>query len=177
MPPFDYDYYDDPVYRAAAAAAKARSHGHCRNCGRKRPLEAHHWAKPYPPAHLTTADVLTALCRDCHDEAQDFRFFLDAGGSPEDYRATHSELLANLVRPADDGRRVGRAVLFEGQWAALVTGGSRPCVGEAFWLFLRSRRAWRNVVVTEVVDGWPGHWRVRKRFLYDGADAMRQAAA
>ena len=70
------------------------------------------------------------------------------------------------------------AVWFEGEWGALVTGRARPRVDESFWLFLRSRRAWQNVVVTEVVDGWPGHWRVRKRwFLDDGNDASRQAAA
>ena len=170
-PPFDYNH---PVYRAAAEAAKALSGGHCRKCGRKRPLHAHHWTKgPYPPAHLTTADDLTALCRDCHDEAHSFRFFLDAGGSPDDYRTAHSELVASLVRPFDDGRQVGRAVWFEGEWGALVTGRSRPRVDESFWLFLRSRRAWQNVSVTEVVDGRPGHWRVRKNwFLYAGADAV-----
>ena len=98
---------------AAAEAAKDVSRGHCRKCGCKRPLEAHHWTKgPYPPAHLTTADDLTALCCDCHDEAHDFRFFLDAGGLP-----------------ADDGRQVGRAVWFEGEWGALVTGRARPSAG------------------------------------------------
>lgn len=176
-PPFDYDYYNDSVFRAAAEAAKARSRGHCQKCGRKRPLEAHHWTQePYPPAHKTTVADLTAFCRDCHAEAHDFRFFLDAGGSPEKYLAVHSELVAFLVRPADDGRQVGRAVWFEGEWGALVTGGSRPRVDENFWLFLRSKRVWRDVVVTEVVDGWPGHWRVRKQFL-GRSDEVRKTAA
>ena len=161
-PPFNYNH---SVYLAGGAAAKARSLGHCQKCGRKRPLEAHHWSMTYPPAHLTTPDDLTAFCRDCHDEAHDFRFFLDAGGSPDDYRAAHSELVAILLRPADDGRQVGRVAWFEEEWGALVTGRSRPRVDEDFWLFLRSTRAWRHVVVTEVVDGRPGHWRVRKRFL------------
>ena len=97
-PPFDYD---DSVYRAAAEAAKDQTHGHCRKCGRELPLEAHHWTKgPYPPPHLTTANDLTAFCRDCHDEAHDFRFFLDVGGAPEDYRKACSETVATiLLRP------------------------------------------------------------------------------
>ena len=73
-----------------------------------------------------------------------------------------------LSRPSDDGRQVGRAVWFGDGWGALVSGASRPRVGEAFWLFLRTTREWRVVAVTEVIDGWPGHWRVRKRFLDSG---------
>ena len=142
---------------AGNAAASARSR---RTTGPRDPTRR----------HLTTADDLTALCCDCHDEAHDFRFFLDAGGLPDDYRTAHSELVASLVRPADDGRQVGRAVWFEGEWGALITGRARPRVGESFWLFLRSRRAWQNVVVTEVVDGRPGHWRVRKRWCLGPAD-------
>ena len=30
---------------------------------------------------------------------------------------------------------------------------------------MRSRREWRDVVVTDVLAGRPGCWRVRKRFL------------
>ena len=42
-----------------------------------------------------------------------------------------SELVANLSRPVDDERQVGRAVRFEDDdWGALVTGASRPRVGE-----------------------------------------------
>ena len=126
-------------YRAAAEAAKDQTHGHCRKCGRKLPLEAHHWTKgPYPPAHLTTENDLTAFCRDCHDEAHDFRFFLDVGGAPEDYRKACSETVATLLlRPEAVRRslmRVGRAVWCEGRWAALVTGGARPRCGEVFRL-------------------------------------------
>ena len=91
--------YNDSVYLDAAEEAKFRSLGHCQKCGRLLQLEAHHWSKTYPPADLTTPDDLTAFCRDCHDEAHDFRFFLDAGGSPDDYRAAHSELVATLLRP------------------------------------------------------------------------------
>ena len=141
---------------------------------------------------------MTAFCRDCHDEAHDFRFFLDVGGAPEDYRKACSETVATLLlRPEAVRRslmRVGRAVWCEGRWAALVTGGARPRCGEVFCLFMRSRREWRDVVVTDVLDGRPGCWRVRKRFLGAGDDvrlmcidagraeqptpaAMRQAAA
>ena len=179
-PPFDHDYYDHPRSRAAAEEAKAGVRGHCQECGEKRPLEAHHYAKgPYPPAHLTTADDLTALCRDCHAKAHLGRFLHDVGGvSEEDYLAAHSELVAQLVRPVDDGLQVGWVVSFEGEWGAIVTGRAIPRVGEHFWLFLRSSRTWENVVVTEVVDGRPGHWRVRKRWTLDaGDDTLRQAAA
>ena len=61
---------------------------------------------------------------------------------------------------------------FGGDWGALVTGTSRPRIGEAFRLFLRGRHEWRDVAVTAVVDGRPGNWRVRKRFL-DGGDPVR----
>ena len=61
--------------------------------------------------------------------------------------------------------RVGYSVWAEG-WAAVVTGPSRPQVGEeVFALFLRSKNEWRAVAVTEVIDGQPEYWRVRKRFL------------
>ena len=117
---------------------------------------------------------MTAFCRDCHDEAHDFRFFLDVGGSPEEYRKAGSETVATLLlRPEAVRRslmRVGRAVRCEGRWAALVTGGARPRIGEVFRLFMRSRREWQDVVVTEVLDGRPGCWRVRKRFLVTGDD-------
>ena len=73
------------------------------------------------------------------------------------------------------------------QWAAIVTGRSRPRVGEVFWLFLYRRREWVSVAVTDVVDGRPGHWLVRKQFLghdeevrlpcVNGAAAERVATA
>ena len=164
--------YDDPNFRAAADEAKDQSAGRCRRCGRKLPLEAHHYGRSYPPASKTKASHLTALCRDCHDDTHDFTFFLDVGGSPVDYRAVVSEVIAILARPEDDGRRVGRVVVFDEDWGALVTGGARPRVGEVFWLGLISKREWVTVAVTEVTDGRPGHWRVRKRFL--GGDEARR---
>ena len=66
-----------------------------------------------------------------------------------------------------------RPVWAEGQWVALVTGWWRPAVGEVVALFLRSKNEWRTVAVTEVIDGCPGCWRVRKRFLR--ADEIRPA--
>ena len=83
-----------------------------------------------------------------------------------------SELVASLSRPVDDGRQVGRAVWFGGGWGALVTGASRPQVDEGVWLFLRKTSSWWLVAVTEVIDGRPGCWRVRKQFL--GADEERR---
>ena len=162
--PFDYD---DPDFRAAADEAKDHSAGCCRKCGRELHLEAHHYGRSYPPASKTKASHLTALCRDCHDEAHDFMLFLNAGGSPVVYRAAVSEVIAILLRPVDDGRRVGRAVWFDEDWAAIVSGGARPRVGEVFWLAMFSKREWVTVAVTAVIDGRPGHWRVRKLFLGD----------
>ena len=158
-------HYEDPVYQAAREEVITQAGERCPTCLRVVPLEAHHRTVPYPPADETTADDLMAICRDCHDLAHLFSFFLSTGGSPEDFRAAVSEVVAILTRPADDGRQVGRAVCFEDKWGALVTGASRPRVGEVFWLFLRKRREWRDVTVTSVVDGRPGSWRVRKRFL------------
>ena len=179
--------YGDPAFQIAAHAAKSRSRGHCQECGRQLPLEAHHWALIYPPADQTTADDLIGLCRDCHDGAGEHRVYLAAGGSPERFRAAQSELTAILMRPVGDGRRVGWVVWFKEQWAAIVTGRSRPRVGEVFWLFLFSSREWVSVAVTDVVDGRAGHWRVRKRFLphvdevrlpcVNGAAAERVATA
>ena len=164
-PPFDYHH---PVYRAAAATAKARSRGRCQVCGREAPLHAHHWGRPpYPPPHKTTAADLTGLCLDCHIKVHLGTFFESAGGSPETLGAALSETVATLLlcgKFPSCRMRVGWAVWAEG-WAALVTGASRPHAGEVFALFLRSKRVWRSVVVTEVLDGQPGCWRVRKRFL------------
>ena len=180
-PPFDYRH---PVFRAAAAEEKARSRGHCRLCGRKALLQAHHWRRPpYPPPHKTTAADLMALCLICHITVHLGIFFESAGGSPETFCAAVSETVATLLLrgmlPASP-MRVGRAVWVEG-WAALVTGTSRPYVGEIFALFLR-KEGWRTVAVTEVLDGQPGCWRVRKRFLRSDEvrrvpTALRQVAA
>ena len=158
--------YDDPVYQAARKEVITQAGERCPTCHREVPLEAHHRTVPYPPAKKTTPNDLMAICRDCHELAHLFSFFLSTGGSPEDFRAAVSELVAIRTRPADDGRQVGRAVCVDKDtWGALVTGASRPRVGERFWLFLRTPRQWRDVAVTDVLDGRPGHWLVRKQFL------------
>ena len=85
--PFNYGH---SAYQSSAPKAKSRSRGHCQECGRKLPLEAHHWARTYPPANKTTADDLTGLCR---DGASEKRVYLAAGGCPELLRAVQSEAL------------------------------------------------------------------------------------
>ena len=160
--------YADPAYQSAAPTAKSRSRGHCQECGRKLPLEAHHWSLTYPPAGTTTADDLTGLCRDCHDGASEKRVYLAAGGSPETLRAVQSDGIATLLRPVDDGRRVGWVVGVKGARAAIVIGESKPTVGDIFWLFQYSRHEWVTVAVTHVLYGRPGHWVVRKKFLRHG---------
>ena len=168
--------YSNRAFRRAAEEAKSRSRGRCQRCGRQLPLEAHHYARPYPPASQTKAAYLTAFCSDCHDDADDFCFYLEAGGSPAVYRAAVSKFMADHVRPADDGRRVGRVVSVKDRWGAIVSGESTPRVGEVFWLLLRTRHQWVTVAVTDVVDGRPGHWRVHKRFLPVG-EAVRMPCA
>ena len=170
-PAFDYANH---VYQAARKETLAKAAGRCAVCRRMVPLEleVHHRTVPYPLADQTTADDLLALCRVCHDTGHDIAFLAAAGVSLERYRACASELVASLSRPVDDGRQVGRAVWFRGNWGALVSGASRPRVDEVAWLFLRTMSRWRLVAVTEVVDGRPGHWRIRTRFL--GAGEERQ---
>ena len=163
-PAFDYG---DLGFQIAAEEAKARSDGHCRFCGRKRPLDAHHWRPwPYRPAAQTTADELIGLCREgCHHLAHGVRFVHDLGVSPELLRVRLSETIADVLRPVDDGRRIGRAVTRKGEWIAIISGATEPHAGEVFWLALRSWREWVTVAVTDVIDGPSGHWRVRKEFL------------
>ena len=167
--PFDYEH---PVVRAAAAAVKNRSRGHCQSCGRKQPLEAHHWGRPYPPADQTTVADLTGLCRTCHVKQHLAWFFENAGGSPETLCVALSETVARLLLsgPAHmptSPMRMGWAVRRKNGWAAFVTGETRPRIGEICGLHLRKRREWRHVVVTEVLGGRPGCWHVLKRFLGD----------
>ena len=122
--PFPYHH---PVFRASGTEAKARSRGHCQNCGRKAPLEAHHWGKaPYPPPRQTTAAALTALCVYCHIKVHLSTLFEAAGGSPEALCGAWSEIVATLlllgVHLPGSPTRVGRPVWAEGQWVALITG-------------------------------------------------------
>ena len=162
--------YENPIYAAAARAAKDRSRGRCQMCGRKLPLEAHHFAKPYPPAHKTSPNDLTGLCHDCHDNGHDFILVLRAGGSPAAFRAAVSEAVATVLlrgeaaRPLRSPMRTGRAVWFDCGWGAIVSGESRPRIDEVIRLFLVTPNAPRDFVVTAVVDGRPDAWRVRTRF-------------
>ena len=181
---FDYHH---PVYRAAAANAKARSRGRCQVCGRKAPLEAHHWATPpYPPPWQTTAADLTALCLYCHIKVHLNGLFEAAGGSPEDLCGVWSDIVAALlllgVHLPGSPTRVGRPVWAEDEWVAVITGRWRPAVGEVAALFLRSKNKWRTVAVTEVLGGCPGCWRVRKRWFLraprrSASTTMRKIAA
>ena len=179
--PFPYHH---PVFRASGTEAKARSRGHCQNCGRKALLEAHHWGMPYPPAWQTTAADVTALCVYCHIVVHLGTFFEAAGGSTEALCGAWSEIVATLlllgVHLPGSPTRVGRPVWAEGQWVALITGRRRPAVGEAVALYLRSRNKWETVAVTDVLGGCPGCWRVRKRFLRaprSTSTTMREIAA
>ena len=79
-------------------------------------------------------------------------------------------------------RSSGAAPSAKGEWLALITGCRRPAVGDVIALFLRTRNEWRTVAVTEVLNGRPGCWRVRKRFLpaaetRSASTTMRDVAA
>ena len=163
--PFDYHH---PIYLAAREEVLESAGDRCPICLRTAPLEVHHRTVPYPPAAETTAADLLALCSVCHAIGHFTAFAITTGVSPQDLRAAVSESVASLSRPSDDERRVGRAVRLGDGWGALVSGAARPRVGESFWLFLRTTREWRAVAVTDVIDGGPGHWRVRKQFLDSG---------
>ena len=94
----------------------------------------------YPSEENTTANHLTAYCEYCHDlftEHIGFISFVPSGRSI--------------------GASTGRG------WGAVVSGGSRPRVGEVVAIWLRCSGAWRDYVVTGVIDGGPGSWQVRTR--------------
>ena len=87
----------------------------------------------YPSEENTTANHLTAYCEYCHDlftEHIGFISFVPSGRSI--------------------GASTGRG------WGAVVSGGSRPRVGEVVAIWLRCSGAWRDYVVTGVIDGGPG---------------------
>ena len=164
--PARYNYFH-PNHRLAREGANARSDGLCQSCGGMKATEAHHFARPYRHPEDVTADDLSMFCWCCHDTTHDFIFFILAGGSPEEFRAIVSEAVANALLRRLGFRsdvRVGRPRRLGDDWAALVSGGSRPQPGEVVWLFLHSRRKWADVVVTDVVAGRPGCWLVRKRW-------------
>ena len=53
-------------YQQARGDACARSGDRCQFCGRRGPLEGHHFGLRYPVDHEVTAADLTALCLRCH---------------------------------------------------------------------------------------------------------------
>ena len=89
--------------------------------------------RDYPSEENTTANHLTAHCEYCHD------LFTEHIG---------------FISFVPSGRRTGAST---GRgWGAVVSGGSRPRVGEVVAIWLRCSGAWRDYVVTGVIDGAPG---------------------
>ena len=161
-----------PTARRARAACLARSGKTCQTCGDQEATEGHHWV--YPLEEETTADHLTGLCWCCHDVITWLIWFVSFGGS----RALLCELfpvfLARLLdRPEQpETGRVGRALRVRHAWGAMVSGESRPCPGEVVSILVRCSHQWERVVVLDVVDGRPGSWGVRTRWLRD-SDEVR----
>ena len=159
-----YDYRH-PTPRRARTECLQRSDHICQGCGRVPATEAHHWT--YPPEEETTADHLTGFCRDCHDIITWFTRFLSFGGSRELFRELFPAWLARVLECPEppEHRRVGRARPLGSGWGAVVSGESRPIIGETVALLLRCSGEWRDYMVTGVVDGRPGSWLVRTRPL------------
>ena len=153
-----------PAARRARAECLARSDDTCQSCGELKATEGHHWV--YPLEEDTTGNHLTALCGHCHDLITWYVRFVSLGGSRqllgEIFPAFLSRLLDRRDRP--ETGRVGRARRVRHAWGAVVSGASRPCVGEVVAVLLRCSRLWRDVVVVEVVDGRPGSWLVLTRW-------------
>ena len=153
--------YRHPTPRRAQAECLQRSDHNCQTCGTEPATEAHHWT--YPPEEETTANHLTGLCEYCHDIITWVIWFISSGGSRELLRELFPAFLASVLEcpEAPERRRVGRARRVGMAWGAIVSGGSRPVVGEVVAILLRCSGQWRNYVVTGVVDGRPGSWQVR----------------
>ena len=154
-----------PVPRRARTECLRRSHHTCQGCGREPATEAHHWT--YPLEEETTADHLTGFCQDCHDLITWFIWFVSFGGSRELFRELFPALLARALECPErpEHRRVGRPRPLCNGWGAVVSGKSRPIIGEAVALLLRCSGEWRDYIVTGVVDGRAGSWQVRTRPL------------
>ena len=67
--------------------------------------------------------------------------------------------VAALAETDDTGPRTGRCRRIGRACGACVSGRTRPCVGEAIRVTLRSD-AWDYMIVTAIVDGEPGRWLV-----------------
>ena len=88
---------------------------------------------PAQPRENTPANHLTAYCEYCYDLFTEHIWFISFVPS---------------------GRRIGAST---GRgWGAVVSGGSRPRVSEVVAIWLRCSGAWRDYVVTGVIDGGPG---------------------
>ena len=159
-----YDYRH-PTPRRARTECLRRSNHICQGCGSEPATEAHHWT--YPIEEETTANHLTGFCQDCHDIITWFIWFVSFGGSRELFRELFPALLARVLECSErpEHRRVGRPRPMGSGWGAVVSGESRPVIGEAVALLLRCSGEWRDYVVTGVVDGRPGSWQVRTRPL------------
>ena len=150
-----FDYFH-PTFRCARGGCFARSRGGCQGCGYGRAEHAHHWALRYPPPEATTPDDLTGFCRGCHRVITLLRQFLSVGG---DVGRFLSIVEAALAEAGESVPRTGRALRLRGGYGARVAGRTRPLVGELLKVTLRSG-AWSYMVVTAVVGGVPGRWRV-----------------
>ena len=154
-----------PIPRRARSECLRRSDHTCQGCGLEPATEAHHWT--YPPEEETTANHLTGFCAYCHDIITWFTWFLSFGGSPELFLELLPAFLARVLECPErpEHRRIGRARRVGNAWGAVVSGDSRPLPGEVVALLLRCSGKWRDYVVTGVVDGRPGSWRVLTRPL------------
>ena len=148
--------YRHPNHRRACRQARARSRGRCQGCGYGSADHGHHWALRYRPPAATTADDLTGLCWLCHRVMTLLRRFLSVGGDPVRF----IEILGAALAETDDiGPRTGRCRRFGRACGACVNGRTQPRVGEVIRVTLRSG-AWDYMIVTAIVDGEPGRWRV-----------------
>ena len=150
-----YDYRH-PNHRRACKQARARSRGRCQGCGYRFADHGHHWALRYLPPAATTANDLTGLCWLCHRVITLLRRFLSVGGDPVRFLKI---FVAALAETDDTGPRTGRCRRIGRACGACVSGRTRPCVGEAIRVTLRSG-AWDYMIVTAIVDGEPGRWLV-----------------
>ena len=159
-----YDYRH-PIPQRARHECLERSDHRCQGCGLTDAVEAHHYF--YPPEEETTANHLTGLCKYCHDLITWFVWFLSFRGSPTLLFERLPAFLARLLEcpGRDDNRRIGRARHVGSGWGAIVSGISRPCIGEVIAILLRCSGEWRDYLVTGVIDGRPGSWQVRTRPL------------
>ena len=154
-----------PIPQRARDECLERSDHLCQGCGLQDAVEAHHYR--YPREEETTANHLTGFCTYCHDLITWFVWFLSFGGSPTLLFELLPAFLARLLEcpGRDDNRRIGRARRVGSGWGAVVSGMSRPHVGEVIAILLRCTHEWRAFVVTGVIDGRPGSWQVRTRPL------------